>query len=158
MSIRSFKPSDTPWAHALNQDHVVELSSLTPEQLEHMVAEAAYAQICGDTDGFLLVFDDRANYSSPNFLWFKQRYGRFFYIDRIVVSPEARGKGVAKALYDDLFAFAKAKGVERVVCEVNSDPPNPASDQFHAALGFKPVGTAELEGKGKTVTYLAFTL
>jgi len=34
-------------------------------------------------------------------------------------------------------------------------PLNPASDAFHAKLGFAPVGQAALECRGKTVRYLA---
>jgi predicted GNAT superfamily acetyltransferase len=56
-----------------------------------------------------------------------------------------------------LFGAARAAGHERIVCEVNSDPPNPASEAFHKALGFAPVGEALL-GNGKTVTYLALKL
>jgi uncharacterized protein len=38
---------------------------------------------------------------------------------------------------------------------VNSDPPNPASDAFHAALGFEVVGEAAIHDGAKTVRYLA---
>jgi predicted GNAT superfamily acetyltransferase len=38
------------------------------------------------------------------------------------------------------------------VCEVNAEPPNPASDAFHAAMGFAEVGSATLGG-GKQVRY-----
>jgi predicted GNAT superfamily acetyltransferase len=41
-----------------------------------------------------------------------------------------------------------------VCCEVNSDPPNPLSDAFHAALGFREVGRAFLPDRGKSVRYL----
>jgi predicted GNAT superfamily acetyltransferase len=37
---------------------------------------------------------------------------------------------------------------------VNSQPPNPISDAFHAAQGFTEVGTAVIEGGAKTVRYL----
>jgi predicted GNAT superfamily acetyltransferase len=39
-------------------------------------------------------------------------------------------------LYADLFKRAKQLGQTRIVCEVNSQPPNPLSDKFHAAQGF----------------------
>ncbi len=55
-------------------------------------------------------------------------------------------------LYETLFERARAAGQEQVVCEVNADPPNPASDAFHAALGFVEVGSAPL-ASGKTVRY-----
>ncbi|MCY1645713.1 GNAT family N-acetyltransferase [Caulobacter sp. SL161] len=139
---------------ALNNAHAVELSWLEPERLAHLVAQAFLARRVGVADALLLTFDQDADYDSPNFLWFRARYPTFVYVDRIVVADSARGRGLAKALYDDLFAAAKAAGHERIVCEVNSDPPNPASDAFHAALGFVPVGTAEIHGGKKTVTYL----
>ena len=42
-----------------------------------------------------------------------------------------------------------------VTCEVNADPPNPASDAFHAALGFAEVGDAVIHGGEKSVRYYA---
>jgi uncharacterized protein len=45
-----------------------------------------------------------------------------------------------------------------VVCEVNISPPNPASDAFHAALGFAEVGSASVYGESKTVRYLSRAL
>ena len=72
--------------------------------------------------------------------------------------PSARGRGHARRLYDDLFQHALRGGHERVVCEVNRDPPNPASDAFHAALGFSEVGLAAIHGGAKTVRYLARAL
>jgi predicted GNAT superfamily acetyltransferase len=37
---------------------------------------------------------------------------------------------------------------------VNTEPPNPASDAFHARLGFVEVGRAVLPGGAKAVRYL----
>lgn len=139
---------------ALNNAHAVELSWLEPERLAHLVGEAFVARRVGVADALLLTFDQAADYDSVNYLWFRERYDAFVYVDRVVVADSARGRGLARALYDDLFAAAKAAGHERIVCEVNSDPPNPASDAFHAALGFVPVGTAQIHGGKKTVTYL----
>ena len=139
---------------ALNNAHAVELSWLEPERLAHLVAEAFVARRVGVADALLLTFDQAADYDSVNYLWFRARYPTFVYVDRVVVADSARGRGLARALYDALFAAAKAAGHDRIVCEVNSDPPNPASDMFHAALGFVPVGTAEIHGGKKTVTYL----
>ena len=139
---------------ALNNAHAVELSWLEPEKLAHLVAQAFVARRVGVADALLLTFDQAADYDSVNYLWFRERYPAFVYVDRVVVADSARGRGLARALYDDLFAAAKAAGHARIVCEVNSDPPNPASDRFHAALGFVTVGTAAIHGGKKTVTYL----
>ena len=95
---------------------------------------------------------------SPNFIWFRARYPRFVYVDRIVVAPSARGRGCARRLYDDLFEHAARAGNDRVVCEVNKTPPNPASNAFHAALGFVEVGSASVHGGSRTVRYLSHTL
>jgi len=139
---------------ALNNAHAVELSWLEPQRLAHLVAEAFVARRVGVAEALLLAFDQAADYDSVNYLWFRARYPTFVYVDRVVVADSARGRGMARALYADLFAAARAAGHARIVCEVNSDPPNPASDAFHAALGFVPVGTAEIQGGKKTVTYL----
>ena len=56
-------------------------------------------------------------------------------------------------LYRELFDRARAAGHDRIVCEVNLDPPNPGSDAFHAKMGFAEVGRAELEPGGKLVRY-----
>ena len=136
---------------ALNNAHAQELSWLEPERLEHMVGQAFLARRIGNLDAYLLA-------DSPNFLWFRTRYPRFVYVDRIVVVASARGRGCARRLYRDLFEHAERTGHERVVCEVNISPPNPASDAFHAALGFAEVGSASVHEGRKTVRYLLRTL
>ena len=143
---------------ALNNAHAQELSWLEPERLEHLVREAFYARRIGDLDAFLIAFDQDARYDSPNFLWFRQRYPRFVYVDRIVTAASARGRGYAQQLYFDLFEQAARAGHERVACEINLSPPNPGSDAFHAALGFAEVGSAAIHGGAKTVRYLARAL
>ena len=99
-------------------------------------------------------FDETADYDSPNYLWFRARYPRFVYVDRIVVAPAARGRGHARRLYGELVARAIEAGQEQIVCEVNLEPPNPASDAFHAALAFHEVGRGAIPGGAKTVRYL----
>src|SRR6185312_3741655 len=113
------------------------------------------AACIGEAEALLLAFDQNAQYDNPNFNWFRQRFDRFVYIDRVVVAPERRGRGLAQALYRALFREAAAGGHERVVCEINWEPPNPTSDAFHAGLGFEQVGLAILPGVGKTVRYFA---
>jgi predicted GNAT superfamily acetyltransferase len=103
---------------------------------------------------FLIAFDQTALYENVNFLWSRVRYESFIYVDRIVVDPSSRGQGVARALYEDLFKLARSQGHSLIVCEVNADPPNPASDVFHKRLGFKQVGVG-LIPSGKRVQYLA---
>jgi predicted GNAT superfamily acetyltransferase len=140
---------------ALNNAHAVETSLLDEALLKSLLDEAFLATRIGDVDAFLIVFDQQARYDSPNFAWFQARYPDFVYVDRIITGPNARGKGYARALYEDLFEKAASRGHKRVVCEVNLDPPNPGSDAFHAALGFAEVGRQLLPASGKTVRYLS---
>ncbi|TIN02749.1 MAG: GNAT family N-acetyltransferase, partial [Mesorhizobium sp.] len=54
---------------------------------------------------------------------------------------------------EDLFDHVSRAGQTIVTCEVNAEPPNPASDAFHAALGFVEVGDAVIHGGKKAVRY-----
>ena len=152
-AIHSIEPADQPAMLELNNAHAAELSWLDPRELDRLLGEAFYARRIGDLEAFIMTFDQDALYASPNFLWFRERYPRFVYVDRVVTAASARGKGHARGLYVDLFAEAKRAGHELIVCEVNSNPPNPGSDAFHAALGFQEVGSAAIHGGEKTVRY-----
>jgi predicted GNAT superfamily acetyltransferase len=146
---------DEPAMLALNNRHAEELSWLEPQSLSSLIGKSFYACRIGALEAFILSFDQDAAYDSPNFLWFRQRYPRFVYIDRVVVDAAARGKGHARRLYEDLFAHAMRAGHTPVACAVNAEPPNPASDAFHARLGFHEVGSADIHGGSKTVRYFA---
>jgi uncharacterized protein len=138
---------------ALNNAHAAELSWLEAAALDSLISEAFHARRIGALDAFIIVLDETASYRSPNYLWFRARRKRFVYVDRIVVASHARGRGLARILYNELFEAAKSAGHGIVCCEVNSDPPNPASDEFHASLGFVEVGEAILPGGEKSVRY-----
>jgi predicted GNAT superfamily acetyltransferase len=153
--IEPVSPEFEPAILALNNEHAEELSWLEPAELSHLIAQSFYAPRIGALEAFLIAFDQDADYDSPNFLWFKARYPRFVYVDRVLVTVEARGKGHARGLYSDLFERAKLAGHDVIVCEINADPPNPISEAFHAALGFSYVGEAIIHGGKKAVRYFA---
>ena len=146
-------PADEAAILDLNNAHTAELSPINAPKLTKLVGEAFYARRIGALDAFAIVFDQDADYDSPNFLWFRERHPRFVYVDRICVAPGARGMGHARRIYEDLFRMAGAAGHTLITCEVYSEPPNPVSDAFHAALGFREVGTAPVEGGTKAVRY-----
>ena len=139
---------------ALNNAHAAETSPLTAERLDGMLAEAFHVGLVdGGRTAFLIAFDAGAAYDSVNYRWFRARWERFCYVDRVVTANAARGLGHARALYEALFAAAIGAGHERIGCEVNIVPQNPGSDAFHARLGFTEAGRAVLPG-GKVVRYL----
>ena len=150
--LRPLEPS--PALLALNNAHAVELSWLEPERFAALVALAFWARQVGTDDAFLIAMDQDAAYDSPNFLWLRARYDRFVYVDRVVVADHARSRGLAQRLYAELFVAAANAGHTCVLCEVNSAPPNPASERFHLAQGFSEIGSAEIYGGEKTVRYL----
>jgi hypothetical protein len=137
---------------ALNTAHEAETSPLNAARLDAMLAACCAAPARADGRAFLIAFAEGAAYDSPNYGWVAARHPRFVYVDRIVVAPDLRGSGVGRALYETVFAQARARAAP-VLCEVNLRPPNPVSDAFRAALGFTEAGRARL-APGKEVRYL----
>jgi predicted GNAT superfamily acetyltransferase len=145
---------DAAWMLPLNNAHAHETSLLDESSMAALLSNAFYRRgVDRGATALLIALDQNAPYDNPNFSWFKQRYDSFVYIDRIIVANTARGQGIARRLYLDLFAKALQAGHHRVVCEINIEPPNPASDAFHAAMGFVAVGQAILRNQMKTVGY-----
>lgn len=62
----------------------------------------------------------------------------------VYVREDARRAGVARGLYESLFAVLRRQGFRNVYA--GTALPNPASTGFHAAMGFEPVGTYERVG------------
>lgn len=138
---------------ALNNANARDTSLLTAEEWGALVAGSFAATCTADATALLIALDQGADYRSANFRWFQARRRRFVYVDRIAVSEHHRRQGLAARLYHDLFERALAARHDRIVCEVNLEPPNPGSDAFHEGMGFVAVGRAELQPSGKTVRY-----
>ena len=141
--LRNATKSDWPSILALNEESVHFLSPMDEAKLAAWSAAACYLRVVekeGKVAAFLLGFRKGADYDSPNFLWFDARPGDFIYVDRVVVAPDFRGQKLADALYDDFESFARSHGIARITCEVNAEPPNPASLRFHERRGFREVG------------------
>jgi len=153
--IRDAVDSDFPAVLALNAESERFLSPMDLARLRRLHRMAAYHRIVemqGQTVAFLLAFREGADYDSPNYRWFGERYRQFLYVDRVVVAATEQGKRLGALLYDDLFAFAGTGGIERITCEFDIDPPNEASRRFHARYGFREVGTQWLAGGKEQVS------
>ncbi len=143
---------DNEAVRTLNNAFAVETSYLEADNWVRLVAQARVAVFVAPEDAFLLVLDQDADYDSPNFLWWKERRERFLYVDRVVVAATAKGRGLGRQLYAHAMDEARRLGFDRIVCEINIDPPNAGCVAFHAALGFSPAGEQKL-ANGKTVGY-----
>jgi len=136
----------------LNNIHALETSFLEPADLTRLVERSYLAKTIGELDAFLIAMNHISPHDGINYTWFKKRYDKFAYVDRIVTAEHARGQGHAKTLYLDLIEKAKSDGTELICCEINHEPPNPGSVAFHQKLGFEMVDTATMSDS-KVVGY-----
>lgn len=134
-------------------EHVT--SPLTEGSLAHLHANASYHRVLeldARVVAFLLALGPGVGYESLNYRWFDARPGEFLYIDRVVVAEGHQRSGFGDALYDDVLSFARQRDIPRLVCEVDVEPHNTASDSFHERRGFVEVGTQWVAGGTKRVS------
>lgn len=148
MLIRPIADGDIGAVLALNEESVWALSPLDAERLTRHRAEAAHllvAELDGQVAAFAIAYAPGSSYDSINYAWHGERFEDSLYLDRIAVSPDFRRRGVATALYDEIEHRAKEHG--RMVCEVNSHPPNVESLAFHVNRGYREIGhLTQLDG------------
>lgn len=150
--VRPYAPEDAETVLALNQAELDAVSSLDRPGLDRLVGlaeEVAVVDDAGAIAGFAVVLAPASGYESFNYAWFGERYTAFHYLDRVVVAPSHRRRGVGSMLYAHLEDHARSVG--RLLCEVYSDPPNVASLAFHAARGYAELGRLRQQN-GKTCT------
>lgn len=141
MKIRPVVDVDVQAVLALNEESVWALSPLDETGFARHVATAAHAVVCevdGKVAAFAFAYAPGTSYDSVNYRWFAERFQDFLYLDRIAVGASYRRNGIAALMYDEIEQAATAH--ERMVCEVNSQPPNEASLAFHAARGYRELG------------------
>ena len=141
----------------MNNASAWERSLLTPDRFAQLTDWASVTLTIKPAAALMLAFQQSDAYDGGHFLWFRNRFDTFLYIDRVVVAEQHRRHGLGRMLYAEVFKRAIEMGHTRVVCEVNLEPPNPVSDWFHAALGFTEVSRAKIDNV-KTVRYLATDL
>jgi uncharacterized protein len=159
--IRNTEPADFAQVLALNEESVRFLSPMDAPRLALLHSQAAYHRVVessGQVGAFMMAHRNGTAYDSTNFHWFSERYPNFLYIDRIAVSASLQGQGIGKLFYEDLFAFARSTGAKFVTCEFDIDPPNPTSEKFHKAFGFKEVGTQTYGSSNKRVALQALEI
>ena len=117
------------------------------------VAETVGVQTDRHLAGFLIALTPEADYDSPNFLWFRERYTQFLYIDRIVIAGAHRGAGLGRIFYADVQSFAEPR-VPRLACEVQVGSGSNSVLLFHGSFGFHEIGQQVLAGARGRVSLL----
>ena len=146
--IRTLRTTDLELIHKWNQSTVPKVNSLTFEEFRLQSVNCTYSYIQSSTDsmpvGFIFLYDEKTYYDSLNYLYFKNRYQKFLYVDRIIIAGEYQKKGYGQQLYDFVI---DTHNPDIFCCEVNITPPNRQSLSFHHKYGFKEIGQQNVYNK-----------
>ncbi|HTO54494.1 MAG TPA: GNAT family N-acetyltransferase [Myxococcota bacterium] len=143
LSVRSATLADRDAILAINRAGMPGVSAFEPAELERCISAATLfwvAERGGEPCGYLLAFAHGFAGIGDEYAWFSARHAAFLYVDSIAIAERARRSGVGAALYARLEDEARRRGIARLSCEVNLEPPNPQSLAFHGARGFREVG------------------
>ena len=132
----------------LNQANTPEVGSLdSMEHLRKLIELSAYNLLVQDDDeiiGFIICMREGSAYGSENYKFFTQRLKKFLYVDRVAIDERHRRAGLGQAIYEDIFAQANIDNLP-VALEVNTQPVNEPSLNFHEKMGFDKVGTKDFD-------------
>ena len=154
INIRDVTRNDFPEILHLNEQALPQVSPVDLVKLGWFTQVAPYFRVAeaqNKVAGFLIAIAEDCAYPSQYFQWFCERYNRFLYIDRIIVTDWARGNRVAWRLYEDVEQFAVSHAYP-LTADVYCQPPNEISLKFHEKYGFEVVGTQSVENGTKAVT------
>lgn len=162
MQLRRYRPDDLPTIHAINQAEVPAVGEETAEALDQIAAKSIItivADVDGDIGGFCFVLGPRADYASPNYAWFTERYDEFVYLDRVAISPTFQRRGIGRVMYAEVERLTAEHHPTTTdfLLEVNLEPRNDTSLAFHAQLDFVEVGR-RTGADGKVVSMMAKSL
>jgi predicted GNAT superfamily acetyltransferase len=158
VTLRDATQDDYGTVLALNLADAAHTSPMDSARLAALDGMSCYHRVvCIDAQvsGFLLAMRNDALYENDNFVWFTRKYENFVYVDRVVISPAARGQHLGSLLYEDLFRWARQIGIPLVTCEYNIVPANQPSRLFHQKFGFREQGTHWVANRTKQVSLQA---
>jgi len=156
MVIRDVREHELDSVLALNNAAGAGILPIDADRLRFFWRHAAYFRVAetdGHLAGFLIALTPDAHYDSPNFLWFRERYPEFVYIDRIVIAGAHRGAGLGRIFYADVQSFAEVRS-PLIACEVFVTGGRDPALLFHGSFGFHEVGQQVVPGVGLRAAYL----
>ena len=146
MRIRLATPDDAEAIRAIynvevtTTTHTFDLEPRTLEDQRGWLAErtGAYAAVVADTDDGVVGFASLSPYRT------RAAY-RTTVENSVFVHEAHRGRGVGRALLDELLSMARSHGFHTVIARIAGH--NEASVALHEALGFELVGTEREVGR-----------
>ena len=132
----------------LNQANTPEVGSL--ESMQHLKQLIEYSSynllvLCDDEIvGFIICMREGSAYGSENYKFFTQRLKKFLYVDRVAIDERHRRAGLGKAIYEDIFTHASNDYLP-IALEVNTQPVNQPSLNFHEKMGFDRIGAKDFD-------------
>ena len=130
----------------LNQANTPEVGSLESiPHLKQLIDFSAYNLLVLKEDeivGFIICIREGSAYGSENYKFFSKRLKKFLYVDRVAIDEQHRRSGLGKAIYEDIFFQARHDSLP-IALEVNTQPVNQPSLNFHEKMGFDQIGTKD---------------
>jgi hypothetical protein len=132
----------------LNQANTPEVGSLdSMNHLKKLIKLSAYNLLVLSNDeiaGFIICMREDSTYGSENYKFFAQRLKKFLYVDRVAIDERHRRAGLGQAIYEDIFTQASNDNLP-IALEVNTQPVNQPSLNFHEKMGFDRIGTKDFD-------------
>jgi predicted GNAT superfamily acetyltransferase len=127
----------------LNQANTPEVGSLdSKKHLTKLLELSAYNLLVLKDDeviGFIICMREGSAYGSENYKFFTKKLKKFLYVDRVAIDER-----LGQYIYEDIFKLAKKENLP-IALEVNTQPINQPSLDFHQKMGFDQVGVKEFD-------------
>ena len=132
----------------LNQANTPEVGSLdSKKHLTKLLELSAYNLLILKGDeviGFIICMREGSAYGSENYKFFTKKLKKFLYVDRVAIDERHRREGLGQSIYEDIFKLAKKENLP-IALEVNTQPINQPSLDFHQKMGFDQVGVKDFD-------------
>ncbi len=148
MELRTAQSADVASIQSIYAHHVLHglgTFETEPPGVEEMGSR--HAQITSAGFPFLVALEGSRviGYAYANHFRTRAAY-RHTVEDSVYVTPDTIGRGVGKALLNELVARCRSQGLQQMLAVIG-DSANVASIGVHAACGFEPVGTMKAVGR-----------
>lgn len=132
----------------LNQANTPEVGSLESMQhLKQLIEFSSYNLLVLKEDeivGYIICMREGSAYGSENYKFFTQRLKKFLYVDRVAIDEQHRRAGLGQAIYENIFSQASNDSLP-IALEVNTQPVNQPSLNFHEKMGFDRIGAKDFD-------------